>query len=317
MRIPFKLSGQAAAWSVAVCCLLSPWAALAQAGPAPETVLASGPAGDLTAADVLLMVDDLVPPEQRPGFWANPDAVARFARSLYAQRALAAQAQAEGLHQQPAGQRYLRLLNDRALTDLLLEQRSQQALPDEPAILAYARSDYNAKPERFVTREQVQVRHILLAVADDGGNADAVHKRALAMAQELRSGGDFAALARAHSSDKNSARRGGELDFFERGRMEIPFEEAAFALENPGDLSEPVKTRFGWHIIELLGRKPATQLSFDEVLPQLRTELTRKIDADARNKVFNEASAQASIDVQAVQALSDQQAAATGQSDTP
>jgi parvulin-like peptidyl-prolyl isomerase len=71
---------------------------------------------------------------------------------------------------------------------------------------------------------------------------------------EIRAGGEFAALARSHSDDPGSAQRGGDLGFFGRGRMVKPFEEAAFALE-PGTISEPVRSRFGWHILKVEERK--------------------------------------------------------------
>ena len=85
-------------------------AGAAQAADAASTAVVNGPAGPLTRAEVEAMVNDLIPPAQRDYFWANPDAVANFARSLYTQRLLAAEAQATGADATPDGQTYLKLL---------------------------------------------------------------------------------------------------------------------------------------------------------------------------------------------------------------
>ena len=145
-------------------------AALCASGAAradAATAVVTGPAGPLTRAEVEAMVNDLVPPAQRNFFWANPDAIANFARSLYAQRLLAAEAQATGADATPEGQAYLKLLRERALTELLLRQRERAVLPTDQALDAYARTEYKARPDRFRQPDQVQARHILLAVAPD------------------------------------------------------------------------------------------------------------------------------------------------------
>ena len=122
------------------------------------------------------------------------------------------------------------------------------------------------------TEEQVHARHILVAVAapDSGSSAGAegatdTHgpysdAEARALANELRSrilaGEDFAAVARAYSYDTGSAANGGDLGWFGKGRMVVAFEEAAFSLPI-GQVSEPVRTDFGYHLIEVLEKDPA------------------------------------------------------------
>ncbi len=88
------------------------------------------------------------------------------------------------------------------------------------------------------------------SVADES-SAEAQIRDLLA---EIRAGGDFAALAESNSDDPGSAERGGDLGFFGRGRMLKPFEDAAFSLE-PGEISEPLRTQFGWHILKVEQRK--------------------------------------------------------------
>ena len=142
--------------------------------------------------------------------------------------------------------------------------------PSEATLREYARTEYDRFPERYTDqKEQVKVRHILLPVAADGSDDAAVQAKAQALLAQLRGGADFAALAREYSSDKGSASRGGELGWFARGRMVPAFEAAAFALQKPGELSAPVKTQYGWHIIELLDRRPAGSVSVEQVREQL------------------------------------------------
>lgn len=91
--------------------------------------------------------------------------------------------------------------------------------------------------------------------------------------EKLKAGEDFATLAKQFSDDKGSARRGGELPEFNAGKMVPEFEEAAFALKNDGDFSEPIKTEFGWHIIKRLSLKELD--SYDDMYNNLKSRVSR------------------------------------------
>lgn len=122
---------------------------------------------------------------------------------------------------------------------------------------------------------QVRVAHIMVAVAD---NADPESKaKALAKAnnlyQQISEGADFAELARKFSDDKGSAPRGGELPVFGTGKMVPEFEQAAFSLKNAGDVSKPVKTSYGYHIIKLLDKKGLAP--FEEMESDLKSKIQR------------------------------------------
>lgn len=290
------------AWLLAA--LLIGGAVQAQSGSAVNAqVLVSGPAGQITRGELEIMVNDRVPLAERARFWTSSDSVTRMARSLYTQRALAAEAQKEGLDRTPEGADYLRLVRERALTELLMQQKVHAATPDAAALEQFARSEYKAKPERFALPEEVHVRHILLSVARDGSDDARVKAEAQKLVDELRHGADFAALARTRSADRRSAERGGDLGFFPRGKMAPEFEAAAFALKRPGDISDPIKSGFGYHVIELVGRKPPQAESFEQVLPQLREELLAKIDGQQRRHAWEQAGATAQVDSVAVEAL--------------
>ncbi|MDD5410529.1 MAG: peptidylprolyl isomerase [Methylobacter sp.] len=100
---------------------------------------------------------------------------------------------------------------------------------------------------------KTKVRHILIKTNELVDDAEA-KKRLLALKERIANGDDFAALARAHSDDKGSALKGGSLDWVGPGDLVKPFEEAMAKL-SVNEISEPVQTQFGWHIIQVLGRE--------------------------------------------------------------
>jgi peptidyl-prolyl cis-trans isomerase D len=114
---------------------------------------------------------------------------------------------------------------------------------------------YNSNISQYSTPEQVRASHILIKL--DGRDEASAKARAEEVLKEAKSGADFAALARKYSDDEASAKNGGDLDFFGRGRMVPEFDAAVFAMEQ-GQISDPVKTQFGFHIIKLVEKKAGT-----------------------------------------------------------
>ncbi len=102
--------------------------------------------------------------------------------------------------------------------------------------------------------------------------------------QKLKDGQDFAALAREHSQGP-SAENGGDLGYFGRGQMVKPFEDAAFALK-PGEVSDIVETRFGYHLIKVFDKQPEGIMAYAEVKERLTEHLkAQRIDQEARNYI--------------------------------
>src|SRR5215472_5084171 len=141
--------------------------------------------------------------------------------------------------------------------------------------------------------EKVRARHILIRMAGSPvpvkpGQKELTEAEALAKAQELRAkiqgGADFAAIAKAESDDTGSGANGGELGLFAHGQMVPAFDEAAFKLK-PGELSEPVKSPFGFHLIQVEERQSKT---FEELKPELeakaRPDIAKKQVDDLVNK---------------------------------
>lgn len=153
-----------------------------------------------------------------------------------------------------------------AINYLLLDVDKLAAgiVPTDAELQAY----YDQHQDSYHTPERRKVAHILFAKQD----ADA-QKKAEAELTKLKGGADFAALAKSDSADTLSARNGGELDWFEPGVMDPAFDKAAFALAKVGDLSEPVQSQFGYHIIKLLGVEPAKVKTLDEVKELVRQQV--------------------------------------------
>ncbi len=129
---------------------------------------------------------------------------------------------------------------------------------------------YNDGIEQYSTPEQIRASHILLKT--EGKDDATVKARAEDVLKQAKGGADFAALARKYSEDEGSVKNGGDLDYFGRGRMVPEFDAAAFLLE-PGQLSDVVKTQYGYHIIKLVEKKAGTTRSLADVRPQVTDQI--------------------------------------------
>ena len=121
---------------------------------------------------------------------------------------------------------------------------------------------FEENKDSFAEEEKVQASHIL--VEDE--------KTAKEIVEKLTAGEDFADLAKEYSTDEESSENGGDLGFFGRGEMVQEFEDAVFALE-VGELSEPVKTEYGYHIIKLVDKQEAKEAVFEDVKEEIKSTL--------------------------------------------
>ena len=152
------------------------------------------------------------------------------------------------------------------LEEMIKKVRETQLKPTEAEDKTY----YDQHSAEFSGPARIKVAHIL------------VKDKALAdkLLAELHQGGDFASLAKENSLDPGSGKNGGEMDFFAKGEMVPEFEKAAFALENPGQLSGVVKTAFGFHIIKLIAKREAGQKTLDEA----KADIERKVEKEKFDK---------------------------------
>jgi peptidyl-prolyl cis-trans isomerase D len=139
---------------------------------------------------------------------------------------------------------------------------------------------YTQNIQQYQTPAQVRASHILLKL--EGKDEKQVQALAEDVAKKAKApGADFAALAKQYSEDDSNASNGGDLDYFGRGRMVAEFEQAAFAMK-PGEISNPVKTAFGFHIIKVVENKPDTTRPLAEVRTEIEEQLKwQKAQAEA------------------------------------
>lgn len=158
---------------------------------------------------------------------------------------------------------------------LSVEAIAKSIKPTDEQLQAY----YKDHPEKIQLPEKRNVRHILIMSPQeaDAQTAEAAKTKMEGLLAQIKQGADFAELAKNNSQDPGSASRGGELGFFQRGDMVPEFEAAAFALAKPGDLSDIVKTSYGYHLLQLVAVEAAKTPSFAEAKELLSTELSYEL----------------------------------------
>src|SRR5260221_5990956 len=157
----------------------------------------------------------------------------------------------------------LAFTRNRLLMDSLLASEGKAATTDEAM-----KKVYEEASKQITGEQEVHARHILVETEDE----------AKAVKAELDKGGDFAELAKKKSKDPGSA-DGGDLGFFTKEQMVPEFSAVAFALE-PGKISDPVKSQFGWHIIKVEEKRNRKAPDFEQVKAQIETYVTRKAQAE-------------------------------------
>jgi peptidyl-prolyl cis-trans isomerase D len=147
-----------------------------------------------------------------------------------------------------------------------------------PVNEAELKSYYDQNVSRLSGQEERRASHILITVPKGAPQAEKDKAKARAeelLAQVKKAPDSFAEVAKKNSQDPGSAAQGGDLDFFARGAMTKPFEEATFGLKAKGDLSGVVESEFGYHVIKLTDIKAPRQRSFEEMKPELEAELRK------------------------------------------
>ena len=157
----------------------------------------------------------------------------------------------------------LAFTRNRLLMDSLLATEGKAATTDEAM-----KKVYEEASKQITGEAEVHARHILVESEDD----------AKAIAAELKKGADFAELAKKKSKDPGAS-DGGDLGFFTKDQMVPEFSAVAFTLE-PGKISDPVKSQFGWHIIKVEEKRNRQAPAFEQVKTQIETYVTRKAQAD-------------------------------------
>jgi peptidyl-prolyl cis-trans isomerase C len=228
-------------------------------GPAPkeDPIVAKVDSVEIRRSDIVKTLESLPPQvQQMPMQQVYPVLIERMIDS----KLIAREARKTKLEQDPDVKRRVADFEDRVLQEVFLD-RSVRAKIDDKAINERYQEFLKSNPPQ----EEVHARHIL--VADE--------KKAKEVIEKLKKGEDFAALAKANSSD-GSANEGGDLGFFTKDMMVPEFADAAFLLKAGEFTQEPVKTQFGFHVIKLEQRRLANPPSLEEVKGELTADMTQE-----------------------------------------
>jgi peptidyl-prolyl cis-trans isomerase C len=221
----------------------------------------------------------------------NPDPGLRrkVAEQIIRVEAMAQEARKRGIDKEPGFQVQARFQMENMLAGAFYKELQAKTPTDDAAIRSYYEQH---KSEG----EEANARHILIRVKGSQvpareGKKELTEEEALAKATEIRkklvAGEDFAKLAKEESDDSGSGQNGGDLGTFKRGQMVPAFDQAAFSLPE-GQLSEPIKTQFGYHIIKVEKR---TTKTFDQMKP----DIEKKLKPEAANKAVEEIRKQATV----------------------
>jgi parvulin-like peptidyl-prolyl isomerase len=251
-----------------------------------ETVVLTIGDQKITKAQFELILSTLTEQQRNQAQLQTPAGRRRLAESLAELKTMADEARVRKLDQTDKAKAEMAIQADRVLAQSLYEQLLQTVKPDEASLQTY----YDAHKSEW---EQVKAKHILIRfqgsrVPLKPNQKDLTVAEALAKAQEIRAkivaGGDFAKLAETESDDSSNAAQGGELGYFGKGGMVAEFEKAAFSAD-PGKVTEPVKTVFGYHLIlvEAHATKPFADVRND-IEAKVKPEAAQKAIAELKKK---------------------------------
>jgi peptidyl-prolyl cis-trans isomerase C len=239
----------------------------AAAKPAPDTVIAKVNGAEIRQSDLDMAEQEAASPELD-----QMDPASRreaILGSLINMKLVVKAAEDKKIGDTTDFKRKLAFVRDRLLMDEVLSGEAKAAVTDQ-ALHAV----YDDATKQMSGDIEVHARHILVDSEDE----------AKKIADEARKpGADFAELAKKNSKDPGAA-DGGDLGFFTKDQMVPEFAEAAFKLE-PGQISDPVKTQFGWHVIKLEEKRNRKPPEFDQVKSQLESFVVRKAQADYIEKL--------------------------------
>lgn len=203
-----------------------------------------------------------VPPEYRLRFIRDGERVDNLVKSLLRTKLIAADAASEGFSQKSLIQKRVQLAAEKELAEAWVENLLENA--PEADYEALALEYYLAHPDEFQSPEMVDVSHILIS-SEKRSKEDALALATSVRADLLADPSQFDAFVEEFSEDPAKVNNGGRYPNTRRGQMVKAFEEAAFALQQAGDISEPVETSYGYHLIKLNKAMPPETVPFEQI----------------------------------------------------
>jgi peptidyl-prolyl cis-trans isomerase C len=236
----------------------------------PAEILASNPAAKVTVADYEASIQR-IPEKDRFGFAMSQERIGKEIDGILRLRTIAEEARKQGLDKDPLLNTRVKLYEERLLSEALLAKLDAETIKEfeskNAVYIERAREQYLINKQAYQTPAQVKASHIL--VRTSGRSNDEALAKAKSLREKILAGASFEDLAATESDDPTATQNKGELGFFGPGQMDPAFEKAAFAMTRPGEVSEPVRSNFGYHIIRFEDRKEAGQRSFEDVKAEL------------------------------------------------
>ena len=252
--------------AVAGCLAIALYAGAARA---EDKVLAKVNGAEIRQSDVALAEEELGPSLAQMDPATKDENVLAF---LIDMRIVSKAAEDKKVQDGEDFKKRLAFTRSRLLMDSLLASEGKAATTDDAMKKVYEQAS-----KEITGEEEVHARHILVETEDD----------AKAVEEDLKKGADFAELAKKKSKDPGAS-DGGDLGFFTKDQMVPEFSSVAFSLE-PGKISDPVKSQFGWHVIKVEEKRKRKAPDFDQVKGQIETYVTRKAQADYVGKLRDSA----------------------------
>jgi peptidyl-prolyl cis-trans isomerase C len=225
-----------------------------EAGPSASSVVATVGGQQITEADLAFAAEDLgqelqqIPQDQLR---------AVLLAQMIDLKLMAEAGHAANLEQSDLYKQRLSYLTDRALRRAYTKQAVSDTITQDQI-----KAEYDKAVAAMPNVDEVHARHLLVSTEDD----------AKAIKAQLDGGADFAALAKEKSIEPGAKDSGGDLGYFTQDKMVKPFADAAFALK-VNEISQPIQTQFGWHVIQVLDRRPAAKPTLEQMTPQIGQQL--------------------------------------------
>lgn len=234
------------------------------AAVAPSTVLIEdGP----VVVDVADFEGNLlrIPENRRADFRTSYDRVATVVDGIFVARSLAARARKEGLDQDPAVQRRLQQLQEALLADLYVQKLDKEA--PSVNLEQRAREVFKAEQANMMRPEEVYVQHILIGLK--GRTREMALERARQVRAEAVKADDFLAVAAKYNDDPDARRNGGDMGYNSPQHYVDPVRKVIEKMDRKGEVSEPVESEFGFHIVKFIDRRKPQPVKFEEVKRKL------------------------------------------------
>ena len=260
--IKAALLGAAALAALAVVsgCSRNSSSAQSQPATANDPVVARVNGAEIRQSDIAMAEEELGAQLQGPPQQQREQLIGYLTDILLVAQA----AEKQKLADSPEFKRRETLMRNKLLMGAMLQAHAKAAATDEEMHKVY---DEAVKP--MGAEEEVRARHILVETEDE----------AKAIAQDVKGGADFAEVAKEKSKDPGSAKDGGDLGYFVKANMVPEFAEVAFKMY-PGQVSNPIKTQFGWHIIKLEDRRSRQVPDFEQVRNQIESFVARRAQTE-------------------------------------